>query len=100
MGAFMQPQGQLQVAVNMIDFGMNPQQALETPKWQWLKEDTILVESRFDEAMAEELRKMGHHVVYEPWTPLFGKGQIILRLDSGVLVGATESRYDSNISCY
>ena len=30
----------------------------------------------------------------------FGRGQMIARLDNGVLVGGTESRTDSNIACY
>ena len=33
-------------------------------------------------------------------TPSFGRGQMIVRLDNGVLVGGTESRTDSNIACF
>ncbi len=35
MGAFMQPQGQMQAVMNMVDFALNPQAALYAPRWQW-----------------------------------------------------------------
>ena len=50
--------------------------------------------------MARKLQRLGHDIRAELSTPSFGRGQMIVRLDNGVLVGGTESRTDSNIACY
>ena len=47
MGAFMQPQGHVQVLENLIDFGLNPQEALDAPRWQWTGNKSILLEPGF-----------------------------------------------------
>ena len=60
----------------------------------------MIVESGFDRAIAEALRRRGHELSFSDDTPLFGRGQMIVRLKNGVLVGGTESRTDSNIACF
>ena len=100
MGGYMQPQGHLQVVMNCVDFGLDPQQALDAPRWQWMRDGRITVETRFDAHLAEALQRMGHDVSVDISTPSFGRGQMIVRLDNGVLVGGTESRTDSNIACW
>ena len=100
MGAYMQPQGHVQVVSNFVDFRMDPQQALDAPRFQWLKDKSIVVESRFDPDLARALQRKGHQIGVEMNTPLFGRGQMIVRLENGVLVGGTESRTDSNIACW
>jgi gamma-glutamyltranspeptidase/glutathione hydrolase len=98
MGAYMQPQGHVQVVSNMIDFGMNPQQALDAPRWQWIEGNKINVESGFNTEIARALSKRGHDVRVSLQTASFGRGQIILRADNGTLVGATEGRAGGNIA--
>ena len=100
MGGYMQPQGHVQVVMNHIDFAMDPQQALDAPRFQWMRDGSVTVESRFDPELARALRRMGHRVRVDLDTGSFGRGQMIVRLDNGVLVGGTESRTDSNIACY
>ena len=100
MGGYMQPQGHVQVAMNFIDFHMDPQQALDAPRWQWLRDGRIIVEEGFGEDIVNDLRKRGHDINVTSDYNAFGRGQIIVRLDSGVLVGGTEPRTDSNIACY
>jgi gamma-glutamyltranspeptidase/glutathione hydrolase len=98
MGGYMQPQGHVQVVTNMIDFDMNPQQALDAPRWQWVEGNKINVEAGFNPEIARALVKRGHDVRVSLQTPSFGRGQIILRQDNGVLVGATEGRAGGNIA--
>ncbi|MBR4953485.1 MAG: gamma-glutamyltransferase family protein, partial [Oscillospiraceae bacterium] len=100
MGGYMQPQGHLQVVMNYVDFHLDPQQALDAPRWQWMRDNSITVETRFDMEIARLLQQKGHEIRAELSTPSFGRGQMIVRLDNGVLVGGTESRTDSNIACY
>ncbi|XP_026202207.1 glutathione hydrolase-like YwrD proenzyme isoform X2 [Anabas testudineus] len=85
MGAFMQPQGHVQVMLNMLEFGMNPQQALDAPRVyvqynQKTDEWWVNLEEGIDQKVAEELRRRGHKVNW-PITghkrSQFGRGQII-----------------------
>ena len=100
MGAYMQPQGHVQVVMNYVDFHLDPQQALDAPRWRWLRDGRVAVESRFSPELARALRRKGHDVFMDLSAPSFGRGQMIVRLENGVLVGGTESRTDSNIACY
>ncbi|MBP5749731.1 MAG: gamma-glutamyltransferase family protein, partial [Firmicutes bacterium] len=100
MGAYMQPQGHLQVVTNAIDFHLDPQQCLNAPRWQWLRDGSVIVESGFDAKIIEELRQKGHEIRVESSNHAFGRGQMIVRLENGALTGGTEPRTDSNIACF
>lgn len=100
MGGYMQPQGHLQVVMNYVDFHLDPQQALDAPRWQWMRDNSVTVETRFDMELARRLQRLGHNIRPDLSTPSFGRGQMIVRLDNGVLVGGTESRTDSSIACF
>ena len=100
MGGYMQPQGHVQVAMNLIDFGLNPQMALDAPRWQWIKGNKFMVEDNFDNAIAKQLAERGHEVEIALDNVAFGRGQIIIRMDNGTLIGGCESRTDSNIACF
>jgi gamma-glutamyltranspeptidase/glutathione hydrolase len=100
MGGYMQPQGHVQVVMNMIDFHLNPQSALDAPRWQWMEGKKFIVEHNFDPAIVKQLVDKGHQVEMTHNSVLFGRGQIIVRLDNGTLVGGCEARTDSNIACY
>ena len=93
MGGFMQPQGHLQVVVNTVDYGMNPQAALDAPRWQWLEGKRIEIEPEFDPQVAADLERRGHSVTVQPEAGSFGRGQIIWR-DGDALIAATEARTD------
>jgi gamma-glutamyltranspeptidase/glutathione hydrolase len=101
MGGYMQPQGHLQMVMNMVDFGLNPQAALDAPRWQWKEGKTIEVEPSFPDHLAQALVRRGHHIVRSAHPFNFGRGQIIWRNpESGVLVGGTEPRTDGHIAVW
>ena len=100
MGGYMQPQGHVQVVMNMIDFHLNPQQALDAPRWQWVSGRKFIIEPEFNNQIAQQLASKGHEISYALNRTSFGRGEIIIRLDNGVLVGGTESRTDANIACW
>ena len=100
MGGFMQPQGQLQVVMNTVDFHMNPQEALDAPRWQWVGGKDIQVEMGFPQAEAESLKRLGHNISVLPDSYTMGRGQIIWRSEYGVLCGATEPRSDGSIAAW
>ena len=100
MGGHMQPQGHVQVAMNLIDFHLNPQMALDAPRWLWKQDNRILVEPHFPASLAKALQRRGHRIEVSLDPGVFGRGQMILRKENGTLIGGTESRTDSNIACY
>jgi gamma-glutamyltranspeptidase/glutathione hydrolase len=93
MGGAMQPQGHLQVVVNMADYGMNPQAAIDAPRWQFVSGKTVLLEEAVPQQIALALTQRGHDIQVSAEGGQFGKGQIILRRES-VLIAASEPRAD------
>lgn len=100
MGAFMQPQGHLQVVMNTVDFHLNPQEALDAPRWQWVGDKEIWVERGLPYAATEELIRKGHDVKVAPTFLDFGRGQIIWRTEDGTLAGGTEPRGDGCVAAW
>ncbi|PVU91201.1 hypothetical protein BB560_006142, partial [Smittium megazygosporum] len=88
MGGFMQPQGHLQVFLNMIEYGMEPQIALDVPRLCIDPEDPkeiVHLEQGYTKETEQKLRDMGHHVdiVTGHERSVFGRGQIIMRVPHG-----------------
>lgn len=100
MGGFMQPQGHVQVLMNMIDFHMNPQEALDAPRWMWTGEKNISMEHSYGDSTADKLTRMGHKITVPVNSLEFGRGQIILRNEDGTLCGATEPRTDGTVAVW
>lgn len=101
MGGYMQPQGHAQVVMNTVDFHLNPQSALDAPRWQWIEDKKILVEHSFPQHIAQALAAKGHEVQVALDSGGFGRGQIIWRDHvTGVLFGGTEHRTDGAIAAW
>ncbi|SDL89336.1 gamma-glutamyltransferase family protein [Halarsenatibacter silvermanii] len=101
MGGFMQPQGHLQVLQKMIDYDLNPQEALDAPRWCWQDDNHVLFEPEFDHDILNKLAKRGHEVEYGLDRSVFGRGQIIFKdMADNTLIGAAESRADGQVAVY
>ena len=89
--------GHLQVVSNMVDFGMNPQEALDKARFRISIEDEIIfAEDSFDQAIISGLKSKGHSVslITGVNRGFFGGGQIINRITEGVLIGGSDPRKD------
>jgi gamma-glutamyltranspeptidase/glutathione hydrolase len=96
MGGGMQPQGHMQVLSRIVDFGQNPQAAIDAPRWRIHEGGELWLEPHMPAATADALAALGHPVVRTPWPSFdFGSSQIIWRYpDGGPYLGASESRRD------
>jgi gamma-glutamyltranspeptidase/glutathione hydrolase len=100
MGGFMQPQGHVQVLVNLVDRAMSPQEALDAHRFCLMDgapAGRVAVEADAGEELIARLRSRGHDV--EPISGLerlvFGAGQIIRRdAATGLLSAGSEPRRD------
>jgi gamma-glutamyltranspeptidase/glutathione hydrolase len=106
MGGFMQPQGHAQVIVNMVDYGMNPQEALDAPRFNIGSGEAngkVNLEEGIPIEVMSQLAQMGHEVIPRTgWGHMaFGKGQIITRNPhTGVLCAGSEPRSDGMAIAY
>ncbi|KAJ5814765.1 hypothetical protein N7474_006542 [Penicillium riverlandense] len=107
MGGFMQPQGHVQVLLNMLAFGYHPQAALDAPRiciaavTSDSTDRTVHVEEGISDAAVEGLRRLGHKIeVLKGWQrSQFGRGQLIrMHYDEGKLVhsAGSDPRGDGN----
>ena len=105
MGGFMQPQGHLQVISHMVDGGLDPQAALDMPRWciggvgsekgsESIIDAPVAVEA--GHRSVNDLLRRGHVVEHVDGLErtVFGRGQIITRDERGVLWGGSDPRGD------
>lgn len=105
MGGFMQPQGHLQLLLNIVVFGMDPQSAIDAPRIcitlagnrDGTTQSRVCLEDGIRPEVVEGLRKLGHNVEFVQGyeRAIFGRAQIIRRMpESGVLWGGSDGRAD------
>jgi len=111
MGGDMQPQGHVQIVVNIVDFGMDLQEAGDAPRFHHTGSSeptgTVMtdggelhLESGVSFEVRRELDRRGHRIV-EINPVVFGGYQAIRRdPETGVYAGATESRKDGMAAGY
>ncbi len=98
MGGSMQPQGHVQVLLNLLVFGMNVQEAIDAPRFRHLSGLRVALEAPLADQVRSKLQAMGHQVVnLAPGSA--GGAQIIVRLDQGWVAGS-DHRKDGQAAGY
>lgn len=92
MGGYMQPQGHVQVLLNLVDFAMDLQQALDAARFNHLDGNRVAIEPVVPLEVRRQLEAMGH-VLADPEGVFFGGAQAIMRLERG-WAAASEPRMD------
>jgi len=92
MGGQYQATGHAAFLSQVLDRGLNPQQAAEAPR-SFAFGDTLSLETGFDETIATDLALRGHHVEWSP-DPLGGCQAIWIDHERGLLVGGSDPRKD------
>jgi gamma-glutamyltranspeptidase / glutathione hydrolase len=110
MGGSMQPQGHAQILINMIDFGMNLQEAGDAARIRHVGSSQptdeemnnggrLYLESSIDETTREKLRKLGHNIATD--TNVYGGYQAIMwDEEHNVYYGASDPRKDGQAAGY
>jgi len=110
MGGSIQPQAHVQILVNVIDFGMNIQEAGDAARMRHVGSSqptdevmknggTVYLESGIPDSVRDDLRKLGHNIATGRGD--YGGYQSILRNEEqGVYYGASESRKDGQAAGY
>ncbi|MDZ4770480.1 MAG: gamma-glutamyltransferase [Chloroflexota bacterium] len=100
MGGYMQPQGHMQMMIALLDDQLDPQAALDRPRWcldSGSGDSELALEEGIPVATMARLADMGHRVrpVSGSGRGVFGDGQIIVRdAETGVLYGGSDPRKD------
>ncbi len=109
-GGDFQPQSGLQILTNLIDYAMDPQEAVESPRW-WSFPGTdpesldtpmeLRVEAGMPEAAIRGLEKLGHKIARRRPGTHDGKVQLILLdRERGILKGASDPRGDGHAAAW
>jgi gamma-glutamyltranspeptidase/glutathione hydrolase len=114
MGGSMQPQGHVQVLMNMVDFGMDPQEAGDAPRMRHLSSNTpegepangiptdgrgvLNLEPGYSPVVERQLMRMRHRL--GSGLAYGGYQGILWNAEGGYYVGATESRYEGASAGY
>ena len=92
MGGAMQPQGQVQILVRMVDYHQNAQAASDAPRWCILGKRMVAFEKGTNEEILTDLKKRGHKIIIRD-SILFGGAQMIHKIKKGYY-GASDHRKD------
>jgi gamma-glutamyltranspeptidase/glutathione hydrolase len=77
----------------MLEFGADPQQAMEAPRWRAEPDGTLLMEGRFPSETIKSLEQKGHKIkVLDDWDEVMGSSQAISIKQNGLRLGGADPR--------
>ena len=97
MGGGIQPQGHVQVLVNLIDLGMGLQQAIDAPRFRFMDGRDVLLEDEIGPSVIDRLLALGHRRASPPGvlrSSMGGAQAIMIDPVNGTLMGASDPRKD------
>lgn len=92
MGGAYQPAGHVRLVSNLVDFGMDPQAAVDAPR-SFPDAGLLQLETGYSDAVAAALAERGHKVVRRA-APLGGAQAVLIDAERGVLIGVSDPRKD------
>ena len=95
MGGPMQPQGHVQMVLRIVDYGQNPQEASDAPRWRVMEGNEVAVENGFSDSVLNDLVSRGHtlHKADLGTDFSFGGAQLVYKTEGGYVAGS-DSRKD------
>jgi gamma-glutamyltranspeptidase/glutathione hydrolase len=92
MGGAYQATGHARFLTNTVDYGMHPQETIDSPRC-FAEAEGLKVERGYSDAVVQELTDLGHNVVV-PVVPIGGAQAIRIDAATGVLEGGSDPRKD------
>src|SRR5438094_263093 len=100
-GRHAQVQTNFQLAVALIDHGMEVQRAIEEPRWYHESGRALKIENRFSEQTRTRLAAKGHEIaLVGDWAEVTGGAQAIAIDENGVFSGGADPRREGNAAGY
>ena len=91
-GGHVQPQVQVQMIANLIDFGMTPQEAISAPRFNHIDGLKVGLEPEIPSTVKEDLARRGHQIVGGNPESFGGAHMITIDPESGTFIGGSDSR--------
>ena len=94
MGGSMQPQGHVQVLLNIVEFGMNIQESIEAPRFRHFSGLRVMLEPEINAEIRNRLEALGHQIIQHNQGAYGGGQGIILNQKNGAKMGGSDPRKD------
>ena len=92
MGGQYQPAGHVRILSNLIDYGFDIQDSIDSPR-SFSDSSGLLLEEGYSKKVASELKRLGHNIIV-PTSPLGGAQAVLIDSQRGTLIGGSDARKD------